>query len=206
MTEGYKWPAIAIQGIILSNIILIGVSRVISFNVFLLISAVIILSLFILQSISRRFLLLFPYNQIMNVEIQSIDTHILRVFLITSIFCFFIGLINFKVCNQIFIDIDANLLCFFYLLFIFFISFFFLIFVPIIWILFLREMTIKQIVNKLKKTKFEREIHCPVRSCDGKAKLKRNVLSRFSYIEIIQCEKCGFKIEEEKNIIIAFGT
>lgn len=47
--KGLQWPAIVLQAIILSNIVLISVSANKFLNMFLLISAVIILSLFILN-------------------------------------------------------------------------------------------------------------------------------------------------------------
>ena len=201
-----KWPSVALQGIILSNISLIGVVGNRPFSLFLLFSAIIILSLFILQSISRRFLILFPYNQFMNVETPSIDTYILRVLLISSIFCFFIGLIDFSACNQIFGEIDRTFISFLKLFLILSGSIILLIFLPIIWVLFLREKTIQHIVNKLKKTNFVRDIPCPEKGCDGNAKHIRKVLSRYSLKDKIRCEKCGFEIEEEKKMIIAYGT
>jgi hypothetical protein len=201
-----KWPSVALQGIILSNITLIGVVGNRPFSLFLLFSAIIILSLFILQSISRRFLIFFPYNQFMNVETPSIDTYILRVLLISSIFCFFIGLIDFSACNQIFGEISRTLISFLKLFLVFSSAFIFFILVPIIWILFLREKTIQHIVDKLKKTDFVRDIPCPEKSCDGKAKHIRKVLSRYSLKDKMGCEKCGLKIEEEKKMIIAYGT
>jgi len=176
------------------------------FSLFFLFSAIIILSLFILQSISRRFLFLFPYSQCMNIETPSIDTYVLKILLISSILCFFIGLMDFTACNQIFCNIDRALLSFIKLVLIFHFSCILLILLPIIWILFLRKKTIQHIVNKHKKAKFVRAIPCPKNGCDGKAKRTRKVLSRDSYIEITKCEKCGFEKEKEIKCIIAYGT
>ncbi len=203
--DGIRWPAVALQGIILSNITLIGISRNESFNVFLLISAIIILSLFILQSVSRRFLLLYPYNQFMNVETPSIDTYILKIFLITSIFFFLIGLLDLKICNIIFSNVDRTLLCCILLFFIISVVLIFLIFIPIIWLFCLRKKSIKKVVDLLKNTKFEQTIPCP-KCCGGKAKRIRKVLDRKSGMVITQCEKCGYKREEDVKFIIAYGT
>lgn len=64
-------------------------------NVFFGLSAIIIISLFSLQVVSRRFQWLFPIRKVsdFNVKTPALDTYILRIFLILSIDLLVIGFI-----------------------------------------------------------------------------------------------------------------
>lgn len=94
--ESIKWPAIAFQSIFLAldiSFLLHG-----SYNKYIVASLTLIVFLFIVQIFSKnpRFLYLFPVNQTDTVVIAtpSIDTWILKITLIVSIFLFYVGTSN----------------------------------------------------------------------------------------------------------------
>jgi hypothetical protein len=89
-----KWPAIAFQGIFLAldtSFLLHG-----SYNKYIVASLTLIIFLFTVQIFSNnpRFMYLFPVNLIINKPTPSIDTWILKIILIISIFLFYVGATN----------------------------------------------------------------------------------------------------------------
>jgi len=60
-------------------------------NLYTVISMIFLLSLFVLQSINRRFLFLHPVSGFMNESVSFIDTKILKLFILLSAFFLFLS-------------------------------------------------------------------------------------------------------------------
>lgn len=96
ITEGYIFPAQIILLIIDGYMILNNP------NHYILLSSILIFSLFVLQTIRRRFFLFFPKNNFMNRVTVSIDTKYLRLLIVASTFLTCLGIgaefFNFPLC------------------------------------------------------------------------------------------------------------
>ncbi|HZX11019.1 MAG TPA: hypothetical protein VFG01_08755 [Acidobacteriota bacterium] len=141
-TTGIQWPSIAIQGILLSNISIVFSQREGLINGYFLFSAVLVISLFIHQVISKRMLFLFPGNHELREPTPYIDTYILRVFIAISAASLCLGYIFDITQNEIIIHLEE----------LFNLSFLYLaIFLFLIWPLFFGLCIKGKIREKINK-------------------------------------------------------
>lgn len=89
-----SWSAVTLQTAILTadaTLYFKGIE-----NSFVILSSVIILSLFSLQVVSRRFLMFYPYQGALKQPTPRIDTTILRCFITSSLFFVLLGVLKDK--------------------------------------------------------------------------------------------------------------
>jgi len=140
-TTGIQWPSIAIQGILLSNISIVFSQREGLINGYFLFSAILIISLFIHQIISRRMFLLFPGREDLG-PTPMLDTYILRAFIAISAASLCLGYIYDITQNEIIIHLEE----------LFKLSFLYLaIFLFLIWPLFFGLCIKGKIREKINK-------------------------------------------------------
>lgn len=165
-----KWSAITYQLAILSaNIYLFTQGTI---NTLLLYSALLVLSLFTLQAVSRRFRLLHPHRGDFQVNVEFLDTKLLRTFLIVSIFLLLLGIVN----SPIIADEEVSRLFgikewvnehinlhFFTSYFSFFASLFLLL-LPLFWHSFMRSVIKERIIEKVKSIQAKKIGVCPYSS------------------------------------------
>jgi len=200
-----NWPTIAIQGIILGNIAILAQKGL---NGFLIFSGLIIITLFILQSLSRRFFLLFPINRFMNEPVPSIDTYLIKILSFLFLLSFFLGLlIAHEYPSCILIEIEKFLLSKLVILITVLV---FLVLLPGFWLVCLEKFSKKSITNKLKRSEYK---YCPdpFKLCPNcqKILIAENIVTSDNEEKIIvktifSCENCGEKFECPVKLNIAY--
>jgi hypothetical protein len=99
MVQGTQWPSFIIQGIVLSGNLWLLVEQGSGDNRWIFFSILGVLILFALQTTSTGFLYLYPVEQegpsgkVIR-KLVGIDTWILRVLTIISLFCFYMGILD----------------------------------------------------------------------------------------------------------------
>jgi hypothetical protein len=168
-----KYPSIMLQGVLLISSVLYlehgGNNYAIIFTV------VIVLSLFVLQSISHRFYYYFPWNKFSDEDSKSWDTYLLYSMTFVAFMSFIYGLSN----SFILSIISAAI-----------------IIVPgFIWRLFaIHEKVRDSIVKDLRGKNIIKFIDCP--KCPSKAVLGGKVFEWNLGYEIIECiDGCGHRKE-----------
>jgi len=171
-----------IQGILLSANFILFVSG--KWNSYLIISSIFVLSLFVLQTVNRRFLFLIPLNQFMNRYVKFCDTLILKSFiLLSAVFLLFGAYLIYAKSNiikGIYESIHVALLD--YLPFLVGI---FLIALPICWYRWGEYSVKKKIVNMLKNEPFRFTGKCPI--CNGYAEIEHIVLEDGRCKQNVRC-------------------
>lgn len=122
-------------------------------NIAAIVTVVIILSLFVLQSINHRFYYYFPNNKFTGTETKSIDTYILYGMTFAAFFTFIWG-----VSNSLVIGIISSA---------------FIIFPSFLWRMFIFQKVRDRIAENLSKENIVQITQCP--NCGGKAVLGRKV-------------------------------
>jgi len=191
-----NWSAITLQTVILSSNILLYSKGYRSS--FIILSGVLILSLFCLQIVSRRFLMFYPLQQYMHVPSQKIDTSILKCFIIISISLMFAGAINNDIEELKEIDglLRANL---------FWIVPVLILLLPLSWHFFFAGMVRESFVNDMKQLSVHYAAKCPTPDCKNPfASIEQKVLSQNCGQVVIECKDCGKKYEYKEPINIGY--
>jgi len=139
---GTQWPSLVIQGLILGNISIIWSQKGGLINGYFLLSAILIIALFILQVISRRMFFLFPGNEILG-PTPRLDTYILRTFIALAVVSFFFGLALNAIQSEILICLEKCLNSMFFFIVI--------ILLFLIWPLIFGFCIKKEIRNEIDK-------------------------------------------------------
>ena len=178
--SGSKWPSIVIQGIALSvnvSFLLKGQS-----NTYFYASIVLILSLYVLQAIHRRFLMLYPVNIPLKRPSPHVDTFISRGFIWLSYLLLFFGIYSsshpfFPVLQEVWL-----------------ISFIVtgLLMLPLVfWVLssigFIQGLIAKQLSKKPFVAQLQNCPHCN----SSNAEIRREIMTRTEMKEIISCSNCN---------------
>lgn len=170
-----KYPSITLQGVLLISSVLYlehgGKNYAIIFTV------VIVLSLFILQSINHRFYYYFPWNNFAEKNTKSWDTYLLYTMTFFAFQTFIYGLSGSFVLSIISTAI--------------------IILPGFIWRIFLLHEKVRdKIVKDLREKNIIKFIKCPNPKCHSNAILGRKVLGWNLGYEIIECiDGCGYKDE-----------
>lgn len=165
-------------------------------NIYIIYSALIIFSIFVLQLVRRRFLLLFPSNSTAGCDSSHIDTYYLRIIAIISTFLTIIGLV--KTMSTV-PPLEQN--CYYKLL-----PFFALILIVIVpgifW--FFSENLNQMIANKLKK-KGPNKILTVCNYCGKSSCIQENYIIDKNTIKIKRKCHCCQKEEPEYEVFTNIG-
>jgi len=165
-------------------------------NIYVVYSALLIFSIFVLQLVRRRFLLLFPFNSTAGCESSHIDTYYLRFIAIISTFLTIIGLIETSAINP---PLEQS--CYYKLLPL--LTVIFIIIIPgIFWLL--SEKLNQMIANKLK-LKGPNKVLTECNYCGRNTCIQENHIIDKNKVKIKR--KCHFceKIEPEYEIFTNIG-
>jgi len=191
-----NWSTITLQTVILTSDILIYSKG--NKNSFIILSGIIILSLFSLQVVSRRFLMFYPFQQYMSTPSQKIDTAILRLFLISSISLMFIGGINSDIgrLKEIESTLRSNL---------FWIIPILIPILPLSWHFIFDNLVRESFVEDMKKLSVHYAGKCPTPNCNNPyARFERKVLSQNCGQVVIECDSCNKKYEYKEPINLGY--
>lgn len=171
-----EWTATTYQlAILLANIYIIFQK---SINVFVFYSTLLVVSIFAIQAVSRRFRLLHPHRGDFQVKVEFFDTHLLRFFIIMSAFLLLLGVINAEFIRVYEDNLPEFLyfadwvgdnpnLCFFVMYF-FLPVIVFLLLLPFIWCTFFRDLIDKKIYKSLENKQSKIIDVCPSQESDTK--------------------------------------
>ncbi|MDB4444652.1 hypothetical protein N9174_04875 [bacterium] len=187
------WSAITLQ----TSILAVNMYAMIKgdANGYTITSSALILSLFSLQVVSTRFLILYPFNGFSHRPTPKIDTYILKSFMAFSIFFLIIGLAAIKsTCLQRFEPyFDYSL----------YVSIPVLIpILPIYWVFWGSKRIIEGVVADLKNNPLEFRQKCP--KDDHSLTVTRRVLSQNIGEITKECKTCNYKYVEDSLINIAY--
>ncbi|OPL14235.1 MAG: hypothetical protein AVO38_11945 [delta proteobacterium ML8_D] len=87
-----KWPSFIIQGILLATITTFLIKGEGYANTWMFLSLLFVLGLFSLQTTGTEFIYLFPVNTNSEKKIPNYKTHILRIAIMFSIGCLYMGI------------------------------------------------------------------------------------------------------------------
>ncbi len=175
-----KWGAISLQvSIIATGSYLVYYQKI--SNSFILMSITLILSLFCLQVISRRFLLFYPTQGLLKVPTKMVDTFLLRTFVILSVFFLLLGGTAESSTMLQAIEINLRAWCWVLIPFLIFI-------LPMIWHFIFDEKIRTALVDELRKKEYRTSLTCP--KCGVLSSQIIRVLSQNSVEYTVDCE-CG---------------
>ena len=182
-TDIQSWSAITLQ------VAILAINGILYFkggveNSFIILSSVIILSLFSLQVVSRRFLMLYPYQGALKQPTPRIDTTILRCFIIFSLFFMLLGILRGR--SEFLSIIDT---IFSWLLII--LVPFLIPTLPLLWHFKFNEKERNLLIEDLKTKPLKYSGECLDPDCKNPvAKYTKTVESQNSCKITINCEKC----------------
>lgn len=182
--EGLLLPVQAI--IIITDIYFITIDKL---NNYILLSLILILSTIVLQTVRRRFLLLYPFNLPMGRPSAHIDTYYLRLVLIASMLFLVLGLCFAY--QSIFIELDKWVKEFIpYSIVVFIVT------IPILFWLSSERINIS-IANKIKKKGPNVTIN-DCFFCNSHSSIQEtNIVDKNKISIKTQCLKCGKSEEYE---------
>jgi hypothetical protein len=195
-TDIQSWSAISLQTALLtSNVILFYKGHQ---NSYIVISGVLILTLFCLQVISRRFLMFYPIQRFMNISTTKIDTTILRCTLIFAATFLAVGVL--KSISPLLTLIDQHLI-----LNLKYILPLILPLFPLLWHFFFDDLVRNNLVEELKSKQTTISVQCPNRDCQYPfAKAIKRVKSNSEGVIHIKCEICGNEYDKHEAINIGY--
>ena len=165
-------------------------------NIYVVFSALLIFSIFVLQLVRRRFLLLFPFNSTAGCESSHIDTYYLRLIAIISTFLTIIGLIETSSVNS---PLEQS---YYYRLLPLFTVIFIGLIPGIFWLL--SEKLNQMIANKLKQ-KGPNKILTQCNYCGKNTCIQENHIIDKNRVKIKRkCHYCD-KVEQEYEIFTNIG-
>jgi len=191
-----SWSTITLQTAIITLDALLYTK--VNQNSFLILSGTLILSLFSLQVVSRRFLMLYPIQQYMNRPSQKIDTSILRCFLIISISFMLFGSIENDLSSFSAIEsfLSSNL---------YWIIPIFVPLLPLLWHFLFDELVRKSFVKDMTEHTVEQYGQCPNPECKNMyAYFNRSVISQNCGKVSVECKYCSKKYEFKEPINIGY--
>ncbi len=167
-----KYPSITVQGVLLASSVLYlehgGANLAVIFTV------VILLSLFVLQSINHRFFYYFPGNRFTGKETKNLDTYILYIMTFLAFLSFVWG-----VSHSFMVAIISTAV---------------IILPGFLWKKFMYERVRDRIAEKLRTEKIVEIIPCP--KCGAKAVLGKKVFKWNLGYQVVECiNGCGYKKE-----------
>ena len=175
-----KYPSITIQGVLLASSVLYLKHE--GANIPIIFTIVIVLSLFVLQSLNHRFFYYFPINTFAEKETKSLDTYLLYFMTFLAFLLFIYG-----ISNSVTIAIISTAI---------------IILPGFIWKLLIYEKVRDGIAEKLGREKIIKTVKCP--KCGGEAISWKKVFKWNHGYEIIEClDGCGHK--EEKEVPLNIG-
>ncbi|MBD3159839.1 MAG: hypothetical protein GF309_13735 [Candidatus Lokiarchaeota archaeon] len=189
--SGQKWSAITLQVSILAANVYFLLNQ--DTHLFFGLSVILVLSLFCLQIVSRRFLLFYPVRRDFQVPTPMFDTYVLRVFIILAILFLVLGFVHssstcFSPSVSLVLSIVAVVL---------------LVIFPILWMVFGNRLITKGIFQKIKGKRVKQIQLCPLSSDNDRhyrVKIKELVSAESARI-IIKCDECGKEIKDEPLIL-----
>lgn len=194
-TDIQSWSAITLQ------VAILAINGTLYFkggveNSFIILSSVLILSLFSLQVVSRRFLMFYPYQGALKQPTPRIDTTILRCFIILSLFFMLFGMLKNRADYLSTIDdIICGLLIILVPLLI--------PILPLLWHFIFEKKVRDALIEDIKTKPRVYSGQCLNPDCKNSlAKYTKSVESQNSCEITINCEKCKktFTYYESVNI------
>jgi hypothetical protein len=192
--EFQKWSAITIQILILyCNATLFFNGKA---NGYIFASATFIFSLFLLQVVSRRFLLLYPRQQFFKRITVQADTYIISIFMMFALFLLLIGagqnqyrvLANLEIYFNKALWIIVPILIFGF---------------PIYWLFKGRECIQNKIIQDLQNNPVTYIEKCPVQNCPDTRNVTIRAISQNLAELQLDCPNCG-QIVVNEFVNIAF--
>lgn len=141
----------------------------------IIISIVLIFSIFVLQALNNRFYLYFPFQEWAKQPTKDWDTYLLYLLTVLAFFFFILGVSDSILFSVVGISI---------------------IIIPgIVWKFYFNNKIIIRVVKKLKANPIIEDFVCP--NCKGKATIKYQVIDEREGKKIIHCvDECGKVFEE----------
>ena len=176
-----KWLSISIQSSLLGLNIILASQKV--YNSFLLLSIVVLFSLFLLQASSHRFLYFNPFNFHVQKATPHLDTYILYFLIYLSGVLFVLGITHeYKVESlKVIEEYLKNIILWFYLIFLFLF--------PICWKFLGRKLIAKSIAEKVKHNTFQYRRKCD--ECGTDKVLHENIIINCNDLRIRRtCPSC----------------
>lgn len=195
-TDIQSWSAVTFQtALLMANVTLFYKGHQ---NSYIIISSILILTLFCLQVISRRFLMFYPSQGFMKCPTMKIDTTILRCTLIFIVTFLALGILKPE--SPLLTLIDEYLIHKLkYILPVILPVF------PLLWHFFFDEMVRNSLVEDLKHKETIISVQCPNPDCQHPfAKAIKKVKSKNEGVLHIECEKCGQKYDKLEAINIGY--
>lgn len=187
------WSAITLQ----TSILAVNLYSMVKgeANGYTITSSVLILSLFSLQVVSSRFLILYPFNGFSHCPTPKIDTYILKTFIAFSISFLIIGLAASKSpCLQRFEP--------YFNYYLYFVIPLLIPILPLYWAFWGSKNIIEGVVNDLKENPLKFRAKCP--HGDHSLFVTRSVLSQNIGEVTKECNTCNYKYVEDRLINIAY--
>jgi hypothetical protein len=191
-----KWLSISIQSSLLGLNVILASQKV--YNSFLLLSIVVLFSLFLLQAASHRFLYFNPFNYHVQRAVPHFDTYILYFFIYLAGFLFVLGITHeYKVepLNVIEGYLKSKIL-WSYLIFLFLF--------PMCWKVFGRKLIAKSIAKELRDNSFQYTKNCD--ECGRDGVLHKNIVISWNDLRIQrECPNCDKGRTKEFRTTLRIG-
>ena len=191
-----KWLSISIQLSLLGLNVILASQKV--YNSFLLLSIVVLFSLFILQAVSHRFLYFNPFNYHVQRAVPNLDTYILYFFIYLAGVLFVLGIAQeYKVESLKVIEgyLKSEIL-WFYLIFLFLF--------PLCWKVVGRKLIAKSIAKKLRDHSFQYTKHCD--ECGSDGVLHENIVLSWNDLRVRRaCPTCDKGRTKEFRTTLRIG-
>lgn len=188
--SGQKWSAITLQVSILAANVYLLLNQ--DTHLFFGLSVILVLSLFCLQIVSRRFLLFYPVRTDFRVSTPMFDTYVLRVFIILAILFLVLGFVYSSSSIPSSVSLVLSIVAVVFL-FVF----------PILWMGLGNRLVTKGIFQKIKGKRVKQIQQCPLSSDDDRhyRVMIKELVSAESARITIKCDKCGEEIKDEPLIL-----
>jgi hypothetical protein len=200
---GQEWSAIAFQSaVVIGGVMLIDREKG---NAFVSLALLLVLSLFCLQAVSRRFLMFYPVNGFHGVPTDSADTVILKVFSILAVSSLVIGYVNPQ--SEFFVRIHGYVLASFYVLGPLLVAI-----LPLFWLAKGKQFIRDRVVQKLIDEPLVLTRECLWRPGESKSDevprkphsctVTYRVVSENLIETVTECEICDFKVHHQEKVPI----
>lgn len=173
--EGFKAPAITVQGFILATDTLVLPNN--DEPLFIFISMVLVFTIISFQAFNKRFYLYFPINTYTGQRTIGYDTYLLWALTSFAIMFMLAGIFPYS----------------FWLIFL--TIFFSCLAPPVVWSLVVRDKISKRFLNNAVDKEFVFETSCPEPNCRGTVRIVRKVNPDNTGVEIRKCnaEHCPYE-------------
>lgn len=195
-TDIQSWSAITLQvAVLVANITLFFKGYQ---NSYVILSSTLILTLFCLQVISRRFLMLYPIQGFLNYPTAKIDTTILRCMIIFGISLLLLGTVMPQ--SSVLIGINKIIVQILKYIIPILIPIF-----PLTWHFFFNSLVRKKLIEDLKNVETKLSVSCPNPDCHFPfATATKRIQSQNEGTINIECEKCGKQYIKLESINIGY--